>query len=97
MVRHVIVWTLKGGVDKDKVKEGIKRELEALVGKIDGLISLEVKINLLSSSNADLVLDSLFESEKALSAYSENPAHVAVAEKYVRPYVFVRSCADYEV
>ncbi|MCD8201868.1 MAG: Dabb family protein [Clostridia bacterium] len=97
MVRHVIVWTLKEDVDKEKVKADIKREIEGLVGKIDGLISLTVETNPLESSGADLMLDSTFESEKKLREYAENPLHVAVADGYVRPNVAVRSCFDFEI
>ena len=51
----------------------------------------------LESSNADLMLDSLFENEQALKGYSGHPAHVAVATGKVRPYTKIRSCFDYEV
>ncbi len=43
------------------------------------------------------MLDSLFEDEAALKAYSSNPAHVEVANGKVRPFVKIRSSFDYEV
>lgn len=51
----------------------------------------------LSSSTADLMPDSAFESADALRGYSHHPAHVAVAETCVRPFVAVRSCFDLEI
>ena len=42
------------------------------------------------------MLDSTLESAEALKGYAVHPAHVAVANGKVRPYVKVRSCIDYE-
>ncbi len=100
MVKHIILWTLKSELqesDKAKIKEHIKLALEGLLGKIVGLKEIKVIINPLSSSNAELMLDSLFENEEALKAYSVNPLHVAVANKYVRPYTDSRYCIDYKI
>ena len=41
--------------------------------------------------------DSTLESEEALKAYATHPAHVAVADTYVRPYTVSRTCLDYEI
>lgn len=100
MVKHVILWTLKEEYsmeEKENIKKGIKEGLEGLAGKIPGLVSIQVNINGLASSNADLMLDSTFESEEALKGYATHPAHVAVADGKVRPYTAIRSCLDYEV
>ena len=100
MVKHVIVWTLKdeySAEEKENIKKGIKEGLEGLKGKIPGLVDIKVIINALASSNADLMLDSTFESEEALKGYSVHPEHVAVANGKVRPYTAVRSCLDFEV
>ena len=98
MVKHVIVWTLKdeySAEEKENIKKGIKEGLEGLKGKIPGLVDIKVNINALASSNADLMLDSTFESEEALKGYSVHPEHVAVANGKVRPYTAVRSCLDF--
>ncbi len=100
MVKHVIIWTLKeelSAEEKAAVKVGIKEGLEGLKGKIPGLVEIQVNINGLASSNADLMLDSTFESEEALKGYAVHPEHVAVANGKVRPYTAVRSCLDYEI
>jgi hypothetical protein len=47
--------------------------------------------------NAEVMLDSSFESEAALKGYAVNPLHVAVAEGKVRPFTASRSCFDFEV
>ena len=100
MVKHVILWTLKeelSAIEKENVKKRIKEGLEGLAGKIPGLLDIKVNIEGLSSSNADLMLDSTFESEEALKGYAVHPEHVAVADGKVRPYTAIRSCLDYEV
>ena len=98
MVKHIILWKLKdalSGEEKKEVKAGIKEGLEGLKGKIPGLIDIKVRTEGLASSNADVMLDSAFESEEALKGYSSHPAHVQVADTKVRPYTEIRMCLDY--
>ena len=95
MVKHVILWQLKDELsaeEKAAVKAGIKEGLESLSGKIPGLVDIHVNIDALPSSNADLMLDTTFESAEALKDYSTHPAHVAVADNKVRPYYKSRVC-----
>ena len=82
MVKHVILWQLKdelSDTEKAAVKAGIKEGLEGLAGQIPGLVDIRVNIDVLPSSNADLMLDTTFETAEALKGYSTHPAHVAVA------------------
>ena len=99
MVKHVILWQLKDELDanqKIEVKKNIKTGLEGLLGKIDGLTEIKVYIERLESSNADLMLYSVFESEAALKGYAVHPEHVTVADTKVRPFTKTRLCLDYE-
>ena len=98
MVRHVIVWTLRDEYDETKkteIKAGIKAGLEGLKGKVPGIESIRVLTDKLPSSSGDVMLDSVFESEEALKAYSVNPLHVEVADTKVRPFVKIRSSFDF--
>ena len=100
MVKHVILWNLKDEYseeEKKDIKANIKREIEALQGKIPGLIDIKIYTDGLASSNADLMLDSTLESEEALKAYAIHPDHVAAADGFVRPYTASRSCLDFEI
>ena len=100
MVKHVILWQLKDELQGETgipVKAGIKAGLEGLAGQIPGLIDIKVNCNGLSSSNADVMLDSTFTDFDALKAYAVHPAHVAVADSAVRPYTKTRLCLDFEV
>ena len=98
MVKHVILWTLKDEFsdnEKAKIISEMKEGLESLKGKIPGLIDIKVNTNKLSTSTADVMLDSTFESEEALKGYSVHPEHVAVADGKVRPFTKARACLDY--
>lgn len=97
MVKHIILWKLKDEYNNAEIKNGIKEGLEGLKGKIPGLTEISVQTDTLPSSNADVMLYSVFESADALKGYSLHPEHVKVADSKVRPYTAVRSCIDFEV
>ena len=95
----MILWKLKDEVTgnaKKTVLREMKENLEALVGKVPGLLNLTIVTEPMASSNADVMLDSTLESEEALKGYQSHPDHVAVANTYVRPFTEVRLCMDYE-
>lgn len=99
MVKHIILWQLKDELSDDEkltVKAGIKDGLEALQGKIPGLLEIKVETVGLASSNADVMLYSVFEDEAALKGYAVHPEHVAVADGKVRPFTKTRLCLDFE-
>lgn len=99
MVKHVILWQLKDELDekqKTEVKTGIKDGLENLAGVIEGLVEIKVYTDGLASSNADVMLWSVFEDENALKYYATHPKHVEVADTKVRPFTKTRLCLDYE-
>jgi hypothetical protein len=98
MIKHIILWKLKE-MDREEQtlrKAGIKTSLEALAGKIPGLVSVRVNTEGLPSSTADVMLDTSFTDYDSLKAYKDHPLHVAAADTYVRPYTDVRLCLDFE-
>lgn len=100
MIKHVILWKLKeelSEAEKALIKENMKRELEGLKGKVPGLLEMTIQISPLAGSNAEVMLDSILESEEALKGYAVHPEHVRVADNFVRPYTQVRMCMDYEI
>ncbi len=96
MVKHIILWTLKDEFNNDQVKKDMKESLEALKGVVPGLLEIEVQIEKLESSNVDVMLYSVLESEEALKGYAVHPAHVEVADTKVRPFTSSRYCIDFE-
>ena len=95
MVKHIILWKLKEEYNNDEIMQGIKNGLEGLMGRIPGLLEIKVETDKLGSSNADVMLYSVFESEEALKGYSVNPLHVEVANSRVRPFTETRLCMDF--
>ena len=98
MVKHMIIWKFKDELEnKEAAALKIKESLEGLVGKIDGLISMNIIITSLSSSSGDIMMDSAFESKEALDFYQKHPLHVEIASTLVRPNVSARLSFDYEI
>jgi len=97
MVKHIILWKLKSEHNNSDVKQGIKNGLEGLLGKIPGLVEISVQTASLESSNADVMLYSVFEDEASLKGYATHPEHVYVANTFVRPFTETRLCLDYEL
>lgn len=100
MVKHIILWKLREDLSAEEKRErslAIKQGLEGLKGQVPGLIDIHVQIDgRLETSNADIMLDSTLDSFESLKGYAVHPAHVAVANGYVRPYTAVRTCLDFE-
>lgn len=98
MVNHIVLWNLKkelSGQERQEAAECIKRELEGVKEQVEGVVSLNVVTGPLASSNKDIGLISVFESEAALQNYQVHPAHVAAA-KYIGAVTEGRVCLDYE-
>jgi len=93
MVRHIVMWKLR-----DKADAGsLKKRLEALNGKIPGLLALQVGIDFLASEqSADLVLLADLQDRAALQAYQSHPEHQAVVP-LIKAAAISRTVADYEV
>ena len=99
MVKHIVMWKHGDNFTEDEKKEHakiIKESLEALIGKVPGVISIKVITEPLptGSGHADLILDSSFESAEALNNYQVHPEHVKAAT-FVRSVVKDRKCIDY--
>ncbi len=95
MVKHIILWTLKEEYNNDEIKLDMKKSLEGLLGVVPGLLEMKVEINPLNSSNVDVMLYSVLDSEESLKGYASHPAHVKVADTKVRPYTKTRACMDF--
>ncbi|PIP03836.1 MAG: stress responsive protein [Zetaproteobacteria bacterium CG12_big_fil_rev_8_21_14_0_65_54_13] len=92
MVKHIVMWKLK---EKNDALE-IKTRLEALAGRIPGLLNIEVGIDFLhSEQSADLVLVAELADRASLDLYQQHPEHQAVIP-LVRAAALSRSVADYD-
>jgi len=101
MLKHIIMWDHLDGLSPEEKTQNaalVKATLEKLVGIIPGLLELQVYTELVKeSSNAEVVLYSVFASPEALLVYQDHPAHVQAATEVVRPRMTNRRCADFLV
>lgn len=93
MVKHIVLYTLKDGVDKDETVKMIASVLEPLVGKISGLLHLEIRR---AYNGMDYALYSEFESREALTVYASHPLHQE-AKTHFFHLLDSRVAADYEL
>ena len=93
MVKHIVLYTFKEGVDKDASVELVASVLEPLVGKIPGLLHLEVRR---AYNGMDYALYSEFESREALAAYAVHPLHQE-AKTHFFHLLGSRVAADYDL
>ena len=93
MVKHIVLYTLKDGVDKDEAVKLIASVLEPLVGKIPGLMHMEIRR---AYNGMDYALYSEFESREALAAYAVHPLHQE-AKAHFFHLLGSRVAADYDL
>lgn len=93
MVKHIVLYTLKEGVDKTAAVELIRSVLEPLAGQIPGLQKMEIRR---AYQGLDYALYSEFESAQALKDYASHPLHLAAKEHFWH-MLDQRYSADYEV
>lgn len=99
LLRHIVTWNHIDGICDDGKRTNalkVKKELEALADSINEIIEIKVYINELSSSTADIMLDSLFENEETLNAYKIHPEHQRVGD-FISSVMKNRVAFDYYV
>ena len=94
MVKHIVFWKVKDNAEKQKNIDCMIDMLKSLVGKIEGLISIEVGYNFNNSSDYDVVLYASFTNPSALKYYQTHPEHVKCKE-FISQVTVDRACADY--
>ena len=98
MVHHIVMWKFKPEIEDNKkpeIKKAMAENLQALVGKVPGLLTVEFVDDPLSSSTHDIALVTTLENAEDIKNYATHPEHIYVADTYVRPFVTERACLDY--
>ena len=100
MLKHIVFWKLKDevdGLERSAVAEKIKGMLEALDGKVPGLLSIHVGIDVSKSAqSADIVLLSEFPDQAALDGYQVHPLHEA-CRAFIGKAASERRVVDFKV
>ena len=93
MVKHIVLFNVKEGVDAGETAAIAASVLEPLVGRIEGLKSLEVRK---CFAGADFALYCELESREAMAYYADHPLHTE-AKSHFFHLLSSRIAADYEV
>ena len=94
MVKHIVMWKIKDTDDKQQNIDRMINMLTSLVGKINGLVSMEMGHNFNNSSEYDVVLYATFKNVNALKYYQNHPEHVKCKE-FISGIQTGRVAADY--
>lgn len=81
MVKHIVMWALRGDTREERQRAAmfLKDRFEQLCGQVSGLRHLEIGMDTSHVDYAcDVVLYSEFDSQAALDAYANHPAHLRV-------------------
>lgn len=99
MVRHVVMWKLRGPTEAERHGQAqqVRAALLGMVGKIPGMSSLEVGVGTqYGEQPCDVVLMTTHDDWQALEAYAKHPAHEPVA-KLIGDLRVERRVVDFEV
>lgn len=99
MIKHIVLWRLKDtahGHDRATNARLMKTRLEALIGRISGLLRLEVGIDVSNEeSSSHVSLYAEFTDLQALATYAAHPEHRAVSA-FIAEAGTERRVVDYE-
>ena len=93
MVKHIVLYPLKEGVDKVEAVKIVASLREPLVGKIPVLLKMEIRR---CFAGCDYALYSEFEKPEDVPAYRAHPLHQQ-AKSHFHHLLNTRVSADYEV
>ena len=95
MVTHIVFFALKAENKAANAREA-KRQIEAMLGQIEGLIDLEVGINFSDEERAmDMALIARLVDRKALENYAVHPVHQKVIA-YIKTIAEYTKVVDYD-
>ena len=93
MVKHIVLFNVKEGVDVAETVKIAESVLVPLVEKIEGLLSLEIKQTFAGS---DIALYCELENKEAMAYYADHPLHTE-AKNHFFHLLSSRVAADYEI
>ena len=98
MVRHIVLWNFleeaEGGTKAENI-EKIANWSKTFLGKIEGLLSIDVRPNY-RAGGMDACLYAEFESKEALEYYREHPLHKEM-QAFVHKVITERVSHDCEM
>jgi hypothetical protein len=100
MVKHMVLWRLREGVDGPAVQASraqINQAIAAMRAGIAGLRTIEIGVNAGRAGDAaDMALYAEFDSWEALYAYDDHPLHEAL-KRIIGAMRTEKRVVDYEI
>lgn len=103
MVRHLVFWTLKAEADGRSAAENgelFKSKAAALLGKVPGLLAMEVSTSVVSATDmpdrVDVALMSTHENVEAYNLYADHPDHLPI-KAWAGTVTTARRVINYEI
>jgi hypothetical protein len=99
MIKHIVMWNLKGETIEEKAQAvaRLKSAFDSLMGKIPGLLHMEIGVDTSKVDYAcDVVLYSEFDSRESLDAYAVHAEHLRV-KRDLADVRIARYQVDYQV
>lgn len=100
MIKHLVMWTLQEEAEGASAAQNaaeMKKRLEALNGRIEGLQSLEVSFDIVAADpECHVVLCSVHDDVDALNFYQTHPEHQACVG-FIKKIAATRKVLDYVV
>ena len=95
MIRHIVSWQLAAAdrAEKATAAAGIQVRLDALVGVVEEIRSLQVGFDVAGGDNWDVVLIADFDDLEAVVRYQVHPEHQKVGA-FIRSVVSQRMAVD---
>ncbi|WP_310359725.1 Dabb family protein [Paraburkholderia strydomiana] len=84
MIKHIVMWNVRGDTPNEKADavDRVKAAFEGLMGKIPGLLHLEIGVDVSRVDYAcDVVLYSEFDSAESLAQYAVHAEHLRVKDE----------------
>ena len=84
VVKHIVMWDLRddSAQSKSHLIALIQNKFESLLGKIPGLLHMEIGVDASHADYAcDVVLYSEFDSYESLASYANHPAHLQIRQE----------------
>lgn len=95
MIKHIVFWKIQDGPKGENARIA-KSLLEGLVGKIPGLLKLEVGVDFSRTElSSDLALYSEFTDKASLEGYAIHPEHLKVVP-VIKSFSLERRVVDFE-
>jgi len=80
MIRHIVLFKIKPEYQSEI--PSIVKGFYSMVGKVDGLVSLEAGADFLGSARSyDVALITVFRDRASFDAYQEHPAHLPIKKR----------------